>query len=53
MQDRQAMNNETTSHPAAGMTGCLSHLRVLDLSRIFAGPWAGQFFGDLGADVIK
>lgn len=47
------MNNETTSHPAAGMTGCLSHLRVLDLSRIFAGPWAGQFFGDLGADVIK
>ncbi|MBN9410044.1 MAG: CoA transferase [Burkholderiales bacterium] len=35
------------------MAGCLGHLRVLDLSRIFAGPWAGQFFGDLGADVIK
>lgn len=32
---------------------CLGHLRVLDLSRIFAGPWVGQFFGDLGADVIK
>lgn len=34
-------------------TGCLSHVKVLDMSRIFAGPWAGQFFSDLGADVIK
>ncbi len=31
----------------------LSHLRVLDLSRILAGPWAGQTFADLGAEVIK
>lgn len=35
------------------MPGSLSHLRVLDLSRVLAGPWAGQIFGDLGAEVIK
>lgn len=33
--------------------GALSHLKVLDLSRILAGPWAGQLLADLGAETLK
>ncbi len=35
------------------MTAPLAGLKVVELARILAGPWAGQTFADLGADVIK
>jgi len=41
--------NETSSKT----TQALEHVKVLDLSRVLAGPWAAQTLGDLGAEVIK
>ena len=45
--------HEHAAPMAAGPTGPLQGMRIIDVTHALAGPFAGMFLADLGADVIK
>lgn len=47
------IERENQAAMASNNNGALAGFKILDLSRVLAGPWCGQLLGDLGAEVIK